>query len=390
MVNCCTIFVGLLAVLLAFPLLLRGQPELEPDLKGQVCLVTGASRGIGKGIAIALGEQGCTVYITGRKAGNQDGGPDGKPQEGTLDATCALVESVGGKCVPCVVDSSDDGQLEALFDRIEKEQGRLDVLVNNAFAGVRYLPKVMGKPFWDLSPESWDWINNVGLRSHYVASIFGSRLMSKKKKGLIINVSSFGGLDYIFNVAYGIGKAAMDRMANDMAVELATENVTMISLWPGLVKTENVGGGDALAPSRMGPHRGTRPGTPEMQTQELMPTALSETPLFSGRAIAFLARDKNKLDYSGKILITSNLASWYGFTDERGVRSPSLISLKSMLSSLVLRPALEWLGCWEVPEGDYTGSQPVLPLVAHFYWNLMPDLNFPPLVLKLLSGCANF
>jgi len=113
--------------------------------------------------------------------------------------------------------------LERLFDQVTREQGRLDVLVNNAFSAASFLPKVSGKPFWEKGIEAWDQVNGVGLRSHYVASLYAAQHMSKAKRGLIVNVGSFGGMNYVFDVSYGIGKAAMDRMANDMAIELATE-----------------------------------------------------------------------------------------------------------------------------------------------------------------------
>lgn len=143
--------------------------------------------------------------------------------------------------MPVQCDSGDDAALAELFDRIEREQGKLDVLVNNAFSAVSWLPTQTGLPFWEKGTEAWDIVNRVGLRSHYHASVHAASLMVKSKtKGIIINVSSFGGLNYIFDAAYGIGKAAMDRMANDMSIELVTEGITMVSLWPGLVSTENV------------------------------------------------------------------------------------------------------------------------------------------------------
>merc|ERR1719486_1145015 len=159
----------------------------------------------------------------------------------------------------------------------------------------------MGEPFWEKGVDAWDAVNHVGLRSHYHASVYAARLMTTTKtKGIIINVSSFGGLNYIFDAAYGIGKSAMDRMANDLAIELYTEGITMVSLWPGLVATENVRDGalDAVTKQR----RGVRPGTPEFKLDKLLPSGLAETVLYSVRAVARLARDKNVIDLTGKIL----------------------------------------------------------------------------------------
>merc|ERR1719444_473939 len=121
----------------------------------------------------------------------------------------------------------------------------------------------MGQAFWEKPLDAWDQVNGVGLRSHFIASALAARKMSLAKRGLIVNVGSFGGLNYIFDVAYGIGKAAMDRMANDMAIELFTENITMVSLWPGLVKTENVE--DGALDTKSEERRGRQPGQPEFK-----------------------------------------------------------------------------------------------------------------------------
>merc|ERR1712086_286236 len=236
MAGCGTIFVAIFVALLSIlvaQVALTPQPDLMPDLAGSIALVTGASRGIGRGIAIGLGE-------------------------------------AGGKCVPVQCDSGNDQELAALFERIEKEAGRLDVLVNNAFSAVSWLPQTMGQAFWEKGVDAWDEVNHVGLRSHYHASVHAARLMVKtKSKGIIINVSSFGGLNYIFDAAYGIGKAAMDRMANDLSIELYTEGITMVSLYPGLVATENVKSGALKSVSTH--RRGIRPGTPDTPIEALLP-----------------------------------------------------------------------------------------------------------------------
>jgi len=157
------VFVALLAILIA-QVALTPKPDLLPDLNGRVALVTGASRGIGRGIAIGLGETGATVYITGRtmeRGANNTGGPT----EGTLKDTCLAVEQAGGKCVPVRCDSANDQELAAVFELIEKEAGKLDVLVNNAFSAVSWLPERMGQAFWEKGVGAWDQVNHVGLRS---------------------------------------------------------------------------------------------------------------------------------------------------------------------------------------------------------------------------------
>ena len=140
------------------------------------------------------------------------------------------------------VDHSDDEQVIKLFERIKTEnKGRLDVLINNAYAGVEFIGRQSGKKFFVADPaEQWDCINGVGLRNHFLCTVYASRMMVEKKDGLIVNISSPGGLKYLFNVAYGIGKAACDRMAADCAHELKDDNVAMVSLWPGPVKTEYI------------------------------------------------------------------------------------------------------------------------------------------------------
>ncbi|XP_041094684.1 dehydrogenase/reductase SDR family member 1-like [Polyodon spathula] len=197
-------------------------------LSGWVCVVTGASRGIGKGIALQLGEAGATVYITGRNCG-------------TLGETAKEVEARGGVCVPVTCDSSKEDEIRSLFERIRREQrGRLDILVNNAYAGVQTIFENMGKKFWEVPPSTWDDINDVGLRGHYICSVYAARMMVPAGRGLIVIISSMGGLRYLFNVPYGVGKAACDRLASDGAVELRGTGVAMVSLWPGAVRTETI------------------------------------------------------------------------------------------------------------------------------------------------------
>ena len=201
---------------------------MSGNLNGKVALVTGASRGIGKGIAIALGEAGALVYITGRSV-NQSNSID--TISGSLLETKAAVEEAGGICIALPVDHSDDQQVKSLFEQIEREQnGQLDLLVNNAYGGVRSLIDAKGKPFWESDLSLWDACNQVGLRSHYIASHFAAKMMTHRKQGLIMTISSWGGLAPLFGVAYGTGKSACDRLAAYMAVELKPFNVASISL----------------------------------------------------------------------------------------------------------------------------------------------------------------
>ncbi|XP_027698846.1 dehydrogenase/reductase SDR family member 1 isoform X2 [Vombatus ursinus] len=263
------------------------------SLKGQVCVVTGASRGIGRGIALQLCEAGATVYITGRK---QD----------TLQTAALEAQSRGGRCVPVVCDSTQEDEVRCLFERVNREQdGRLDVLVNNAYAGVQTLISHMEKPFWECPASIWDDVNNVGLRGHYLCSVYGARLMVPAGRGLIVVVSSLGGLQYLFNVAYGVGKAACDRLATDCAQELRRHGIAYVSLWPGLVKTE-----------LLTEHLSKEESSLAHQLKEQFPNG--ETPELSGKCVVALATDPNIMQLSGRVLPSCDLAQRYSFKDVDG------------------------------------------------------------------------
>merc|ERR1711953_433727 len=260
-------------------------------LTGKVCIVTGASKGIGRGIAVQLGQAGATVYITGRSVD--------KLQE------CAQeIEKRGGKAVPVATDHSKDADVKALFERVKSDNdGRLDILVNNAFAGVNMIAQNTGKDFWIEDPvNQWDCINGVGLRNHFICTTYAARMMVEHKDGLIVNLSSVGGLQYLFNVCYGVGKAAKDRMAADCAHELKKSNVTMISLWPGPVKTEHIEE-NVLTSS-------------DNDAGKVFEDA--ETVEFAGQAIVNLATDSKRIEKTGKIHLVCDLAQEYGFTDDDG------------------------------------------------------------------------
>jgi NAD(P)-dependent dehydrogenase (short-subunit alcohol dehydrogenase family) len=293
---------------------------MSENLNGKVALVTGASRGIGKGIAIALGEAGALVYITGRSL-NSDNPTD--PVAGGLLETKYAVEKAGGTCIAVPIDHSDDKQVRSLFEQINREQnGQLDLLVNNAYGGVRSLINAKGKPFWESDVSLWDACNQVGLRSHYIASHWAAKMMTQRQQGLIVTISSWGGLAPIFGVAYGTGKSACDRLAADMAVELKPFNVASISLWPGIVGTEHF-------------HQ-----LLEEDNENSLGSAISdkfnwETPLFVGRVIARLCDDSNLLRRTGKVQIVAELATRYGVVDEYGHCPASLRSLRFLLPQVL-------------------------------------------------------
>ncbi|HYP04546.1 MAG TPA: SDR family NAD(P)-dependent oxidoreductase [Cyanobium sp.] len=307
---------------------------MSKPLSGRVALVTGATRGLGRGIAIGLGEAGATVYITGRSfaAGEGSEAPDdGNPLGGSLEETCAAVEAAGGTCSAHRVDHHDDAQVRELFERIKVERnGQLDLLVNNAYGGVQALRENHGRRFWEADPGLWDACNDVGLRSHYIASVVAARMMTARRQGLICTISSWGGLAPIFAAAYGAGKAACDRLAADMAAELRPFDVASLSLWPGIVGTEQMG---RFVAERL-----------QGEVADPLLSGLAsrfnwETPLLTGRVIAALLADPRLMRRTGKVQIVAELASIYGLRDLDGARPVSLRSLRFALPAAF--PALQ-------------------------------------------------
>jgi dehydrogenase/reductase SDR family member 1 len=260
-------------------------------LAGRVAIVTGASRGIGKGCALELAAAGAVVYLTGRSVNEGDA-----PLPGTVGATAAEIAAEGGQATAVACDHRDDAAVEALFARVDREHGRLDVLVNNAFL---IPPELMaGKRFFELPISNWDDMIDVGTRSAYVASAFAARRMAERRSGLIANISSSGAAKYAWHVAYGVGKAALDRLTADTAYELRDFGVAVVSLWPGFVLTE-----------RVAKYRS--------QLSELSHVR-AESQRFTGRAVAALAADPDVLRLSGRALASRAVAERYGFTDLDG------------------------------------------------------------------------
>ncbi|MEL7354277.1 MAG: SDR family NAD(P)-dependent oxidoreductase [Cyanobacteria bacterium J06560_5] len=293
-------------------------PNPTFSLSGKVALVTGATRGIGKGIAIALATAGATTYLTGRSTAENLT----DPISGNLTDTQSTIKAAGGTCIICQVDHSDDAQVEQLFKRIKEEQnGQLDLLVNNVYGGVRAIREQSGKPFWKSDANLWDACNHVGLRSHYIASRFAAQLMVPRKQGLVVTISSWGGLAPIFGVAYGTGKSACDRLAAEMALELKPHNVTSISLWPGIVGTEHI------------TEFVEKSSATDPQMNMMRSKFNWESPLFVGRVIVAIAAQSNTIKMSGKLQIAAELAKKYGVIDEKGHRPVSMRSLKFLLPS---------------------------------------------------------
>jgi NAD(P)-dependent dehydrogenase (short-subunit alcohol dehydrogenase family) len=247
------------------------------NLNGKVALVTGATHGVGRGVAIELAEAGVTAYATGRTITDEAFATD-------------------GRVIPVRCDHTRDSEVEALFQRITNEQDRLDILVNSVWGGYENMVEngafTWMLPFWKQPLWRWDAMFAAGVRAYYVASAHAARLMVAQQSGLIVNISFWAAQKHIGNVAYGVSKAATDKLTTDMAHELREYHVAAVSLYPGLVRTEKV-----------------------MEAAAFLDLSNSESPQFIGRAVAALASDSNIMQKSGQVLVAASLAQEYGFRD---------------------------------------------------------------------------
>lgn len=256
-------------------------------LEGRVAVVTGGTFGVGRGIASALAQYGARVFVTGRSA------HDGVANEEQITA------------IRC--DHRVDAEVTAAFERVAREAGKIEILVNNVWGGYERMVEdgtfTWTKPFWEQGLWRWDAMFSAGVRAHYQASQLAAKSMVASQSGLIVNISFWAAQKHIANVAYGVSKAATDKMTADMAVELRPHGVTAISLYPGLVRTEKV-----------------------MEAAPWLDLTNSESPEFVGRAVAALASDPNVMRYTGTVLVAASVAVEYGFTDIDG-KTPRPLTL---------------------------------------------------------------
>jgi NAD(P)-dependent dehydrogenase (short-subunit alcohol dehydrogenase family) len=276
-----------------------------------IAVVTGASRGAGRGIALELGAAGATVYVTGRSTRASPGGgyerflallgADAPP--GSIEDTADAVTRMGGTGIPVQCDHTVEADVAALFDRIAAEQqGRLDLLVNNAWGGHQD-PVHIVRPFWELPTTFWDGMFHAGVRNHILAAKYAAPLMIPRAAGLIVTITFWDRDRYTGHFYYDLAKAAMTRLAFGLAQDLRPHGVASVALSPGWMRTEFVLAG----------HR-----TDEEHWRAVPALEPTESPRYAGRAVVALARDPAIMVRTGRVFRVGDLALEYGFTDVDG------------------------------------------------------------------------
>lgn len=284
----------------------------KTPLSGCVAVVTGASRGAGRGIALELGAAGATVYVTGRSTREQPATSYGQilslsgmaAVPGNIDDTADEVTRLGGVGIPVRCDHTRDDEVAALFARVQRDKGRLDLLVNNAWGGHETFNGVFDAPFWEHDMAQWESMFDRGVRNHLRASRFAAPILVRQRRGLIATTTFWDRGRYLRgNLFYDLAKTAMNRLAFGMAEELRPHGVASVAVSPGWMRTEFILAG----------HK-----TDEAHWTERPALARTESPRYLGRAIAALAADPRVIEKSGAVLRVADLAQEYGFTDVDG------------------------------------------------------------------------
>jgi NAD(P)-dependent dehydrogenase (short-subunit alcohol dehydrogenase family) len=267
-------------------------------LQNKVAVVTGASRGAGKAIASVLGGAGCTVYVTGRSV---RGHPRLKEYPSTIQDSAAEVTRRGGKGIAVRCDHTRDSDVRRLFERVSREQHRLDILVNNVWGGYEPYPEHgewFHLPFWKQSMDRWEGMFTGGLRAHLVTNLYGIPLMLPRRDGLIISTTYWNRGEFLDIVFYDVAKCAINRMAFGLGQELRRHGITSVAISPGWMRVE-----------RMYRVEHGRRIHSDRQLNRI------ESPEYLGRAILALALDSHRIAKTGKTLEVGALAKFYGFTD---------------------------------------------------------------------------
>lgn len=278
-------------------------------LKGKVAVVTGASRSAGRGIALTLGEQGATVYVTGRST---RGGPTTSGQPETIDETAEMVNARGGEGTAIPVDHTDDAQVAAFWERVNHEQGAVDILVNNVWGGYENVENY-DAPFWEQPTWRWDKMNAAGVRAHFTATRLAVPLMLPKQQGLIVSTTFGVPNRYLNYVIYDVAKAAVNRFVFGAATELKAHGIVVVALSPGVLRNEYMLR-DHLAKYGSIEQKDWPPDSFLWQT---------ESTEYIGRAVVALAQDAKAMEKTGKVYAVGTLAHEYGFKDVDGRQPPA-------------------------------------------------------------------
>ena len=281
---------------------------MSGPLEGRVALVAGATRGGGRGIAVALGEAGATVYATGRSTRERRSEID-RPE--TIEETAELVTAAGGEGIAVQVDHLDPRQVAALVERIDSEQGRLDVLVNDIW-GAEHLFK-FNTPVWEHDLDDGLRLLRLAIDTHLITSHHALPLLIRRPGGLLVEVTDgtaeYNADNFRVNAFYDIAKTAAIRMAWGLSKELREHGATAVSLTPGWMRSE-----------QMLEHHGVTEENWREATERTPHFCISESPVFVGRAVAALAADAERARWNGESLSSGQLAQVYGFTDTDGTR----------------------------------------------------------------------
>jgi NAD(P)-dependent dehydrogenase (short-subunit alcohol dehydrogenase family) len=277
-------------------------------LKGKVALVAGATRGAGRGIAAELGAAGATVYVSGRTTRDR---PSEYQRAETIEETAELVTALGGRGIAVPTDHLVPGQVQALVERIRRDEGRLDILVNDIWGGEKLFE--WNKPVWEHGLDNGLRLLRLGIDTHLITAHFALPLLIAHPGGLLVEVTDgtadYNATHYRLSPFYDLAKTAVNRMAWAHAKDLAPHGATSVSLTPGWMRSEMMLEAFGVREENW---RDALTAQPHF--------VISETPRFVGRAVAALAADPDRARWNGQSLSSGGLAQVYGFTDIDGSR----------------------------------------------------------------------